>query len=38
LVRKTLWLNLLFQTDEIPPDLRKVTSDRFLHLLSAVCY
>lgn len=38
LVRKTLWLNLLFQTDEIPPDLRKATSDRFLHLLSAVCY
>ncbi|MCB0204908.1 MAG: transposase [Anaerolineae bacterium] len=37
-VRQALWLHLLFQTDAVPPDLRKVTPDRFLHLLFAVCY
>ena len=37
-VRHAIWLHLLFQTDAVPPDLRKVTPDRFLHLLFAVCY
>lgn len=38
LVRKTLWLHFLFQTDASEPDLRKIPPRRFDHLLSAVCY
>lgn len=38
LVRRRLWLHILFQTDALPPDLRLISTPQVEHLLSAVCY
>lgn len=38
LVRQALWRQILFQTDDFSPDLRKISSPHFERLLSAVCY
>jgi len=38
LVRRRIWLHLLFQTEALSPELRLITSAQVEHLLSAVCY
>ncbi len=38
LVRRRLWLQYLFQTDAVAPDLRLISPAQVEHLLAAVCY
>lgn len=38
LVRRRLWLQDLFQTDAVAPDLRLISPAQVEHLLAAVCY
>lgn len=38
LVRRRIWLQLLFRTNAFSPELRLITTAQVEHLLSAVCY